>query len=234
VRKTTRGKARREKPAVRYSIYLITLAIILMDFFMIFLYDKGAMSQMAVYADSTIDLSLLFPFAVFSYLLMKGDNLKNIIKGLGLSKDRFNVRSLAIGVGLFTIILMVELLIGLFSQATGVQLPTNVSEVLDGMPVYFLVFTFLIAPIDEEILFRGFLVPRTDIAYGGRVLVSGIITSALLFAVLHLTYLSVSQFVAAFVFGLLAGYVLKKNKSLYSTILAHALVNFLTIAIMFL
>jgi hypothetical protein len=223
VPRSTRGKSRRERPAVRYSIYLITLAIVLLDFFMIALYNRGLVSQTAVYADATIDLSLLFPFAVFSYLLMKGERLKTIIDGLGLSRNKLNYRSILLGLALFALIVLMEFLIGLFSQATGVQLPTNVAAVLNGMPIYFLVFTFVIAPIDEEILFRGFLVPRI-----------GIIASALLFAVLHLTYLSVSQFVAAFVFGLLAGYFLKRNKSLYSTVLAHALVNLLTIAIMLL
>ena len=75
------------------------------------------------------------------------------------------------------------------------------------------------APIDEEILFRGFLVPRV-----------GIVVSALLFAVPHLlTYASLSEFAAAFIFGLLAGYFFRRYKSLYPTILAHALVNLFTI-----
>ena len=221
-----RGRAKRvkkEKPVVRYAFYTITIIIIAVNVLLIALYNAGSVSATAVTADSSMALSLLFPSAVFSYLLAKGQNLKKIITDLGLSRDKLNSKSIMIGLALFALIVLMELLLGAFSAATGVQLPTNVSALLTGMPAYFLAFTFIIAPIDEEILFRGFMVPRL-----------GIITSALLFAVLHLTYLSVSQFVAAFVFGLLAGYSLRENKSLYSTILAHALVNFLTIAIMFL
>ncbi|MGC8730310.1 MAG: CPBP family intramembrane glutamic endopeptidase [Candidatus Micrarchaeia archaeon] len=92
------------------------------------------------------------------------------------------------------------------------------------MPVYFLIFSFIIAPFTEEILFRGFLVPRL-----------GIILSAIIFAVPHfISYLSISEFVAAFLFGLAAGYAYKKTGSLYVSILAHMLVNFLAILSIFL
>lgn len=221
--RSTRGRARKRKSAARYFFYLITLAIIAMGFVLMLLYAKGSITRPALDADFTIDLSILLPFAVFSYLLAKGQSLKAIVKGLGLSRNRIGARSALVGIALFALIVLMEFLISAFSAVTGVQLPTNVSEALTGMPVYFLLFTFLVSPIDEEILFRGFLVPRV-----------GIIASSLLFAVLHLTYLSVSQFVAAFIFGILAGYFFKRYKSLYSTVLAHALVNFLTIAIMFL
>jgi uncharacterized protein len=223
VPKSTRGRARKRKSAARYLFYALTFAIIAAALVLMSLYSGGSVPTAVLDADFTICLSLLMPFAVFSYLLAKGQSLKAIIKNLGLSRNSINSKSLLAGLALFALIVVMELLISAFSQATGVQLPTNVAEVLDGMPIYFLLFTFIIAPIDEEILFRGFLVPRF-----------GIIASALLFAVMHLTYLSVSQFVAAFVFGLLAGYFFKKNNSLYTTILAHALVNFLTIAAMFL
>ena len=188
------------------------------------LYLHGLITQTAFTADASIELSLFFPFIVFSYLLAKKNKLKNIVNDLGLSRKSLTLKNILIGIFLFGLILLSEFLIGLFTTVTGIQLPTNVSAVLAGMPIYFLVFTFLIAPIDEEILFRGFLVPRL-----------GIVESALLFALPHLlTYASWSEFVAAFVFGILAGYFFKKQKSLYITILAHLLVNFLTIAAMML
>ena len=119
--------------------------------------------------------------------------------------------------------LVVELGISLFSKFTNIPLPTNVMKLLGGMPIYFYIFSFLIAPVNEEILFRGFFVSRI-----------GIIPSAILFALLHFSYASISEFVAALIFGLLAGYVFKKTKSLYTSITAHVLLNFLTIAVLFL
>ena len=83
----------------------------------------------------------------------------------------------------------------------------------------FLLFSFLVAPINEEILFRGFMVPRI-----------GILASAVLFSVPHLlSYSSVSELIAAFIFGIAAGYAFKKTGSLYPSIIAHALVNLISI-----
>ena len=213
-----RGK-KGSRRAVRYAFYLVTIFIAVMGLVLPMLYAQGRITASVLSADSSIDLSLFFPLIVFSYLLSKGHKLQEIVKGLGLTRDRISLRAVLVGILLFGLIELTGILISLFSVATGIPLPTNVAYLLSGMPLYFLVFSFLIAPIDEEVLFRGFLVPRI-----------GIVLSALLFAISHLAYLSVSEFAAAFVFGLLAGYFFKRYKSLYSTMLAHALVNFLTIA----
>ncbi|MGC8651834.1 MAG: CPBP family intramembrane glutamic endopeptidase [Candidatus Micrarchaeia archaeon] len=169
-------------------------------------------------ANATIYLSLLFPSLVFSYLLWKRKSLRSIIGGLGLSRSKLTLRNISIGVALFLSILLLSLGFGVFTEATGIQLPTNVQQLLSGMPLYLLLFSFIVAPIDEEILFRGFLVPRI-----------GIVASALVFALLHFSYVSISETVAAFVFGLLAGYVFKRTGSLYASITGHMLVNMLTI-----
>jgi membrane protease YdiL (CAAX protease family) len=174
-------------------------------------------------ANNTIYLSLLFPSIVFSYLFFKRKDLSSIINELGLSKKALTARNILIGILLFFAIILLSIAMGLFSQITSIPLPTNVTELLGGMPLYLLIFSFLIAPIDEEILFRGFLVPRI-----------GIIASALLFALLHFSYSSISEVVAAIVFGLLAGYVFKRTKSLYASITGHMLVNMLTIIAMLL
>ena len=169
--------------------------------------------------DSTIASSLSFPISVFIYLLMRGMSPRQIVKDLGLGRRMFNRRALYNGIKLFFAILLLEIVVSLITVATGVQLPTNVQALLEGMPIYFLLFSIFIAPINEEIFFRGFLVPR-----------AGIVLSSLIFAAFHIGYGSVSEFAAAVAFGLLAGYVYKKNGSLYATIFAHMAVNALTIS----
>jgi hypothetical protein len=182
------------------------------------LYNSTAISAPLLEAYSSIALSLFLPSVVFSYLLYRGKTISQIIVELGLSKDKFTFKMIGIGLVLFFAIILFTILLSLFSVATNIPLPTNVQSVLAGTPLYFLIFTFLVAPINEEIFFRGFLVPRL-----------GIVASGVIFAILHLSYLSISEFAAALFFGLSAGYTYKKTKSLYASIIAHMLVNFITI-----
>ncbi|MGC8648062.1 MAG: CPBP family intramembrane glutamic endopeptidase [Candidatus Micrarchaeia archaeon] len=187
------------------------------------MFAHGLLSTVYFEADSTIALSLLFPSLAFSYLFYKGASLSEAVKSLKLDRRALTTRALGAGLLLFFAILLLEFALSAFQTITHIPLPTNVQQLLQGMPFYLIAFSVLVAPIDEEILFRGFLVPRI-----------GIIWSALIFSLFHISYLSISEFAAAFIFGLLAGYVFKKTDSLYATILGHALVNLLTILVLFL
>ena len=203
-------------PGIRYVFYAC-LAVTALLGFIVFgaLYAAGLMGLTAAEGGSSIALSLFFPLIAFSYLLWRGRTLRQIIASIGLSRSALTARNIGIGFALFAAILVVELALSAFSIATGISLPTNTAQVFAGMPVYFLAFAMLVAPLDEEVLFRGFLVPRI-----------GIVLSALLFALLHLlSYLSISEFIAAFAFGLLAGYAFRRTGSLYPSIAAHMLIN---------
>ena len=208
-----------ERASIRYAFYILLLGSIISIFFFPYLYAEGVIGINAANADSSIGLSFFFPLVVFAYLMAKGKNLKQIIIDLGLSRRAMNRKALAYGITIFLAILLLELGLGAFQAATHISLPTNVRQLLSGLPAYFFAFAVIVAPIDEEILFRGFLVPRI-----------GIILSALIFGILHfLSYASISEFIAAFVFGLIAGYAFKRTRSLYSTIIPHMLVNLLGI-----
>lgn len=216
---TRRSKGKTfENPKIRYASYIITIFLILIMALCVVLYNTTLISQPDLEAYSSIALSLLLSSLVFSYLFYKGNTIKQIIIQLGLSRDKLTFKMLGIGILIFLSVIVFGLGLSVFSTLTNIQLPTNVQTVLAGTPIYFLIFTFLIAPINEEIFFRGLLVPRI-----------GIIISAVIFAILHLSYLSISEFAAALFFGLVAGYVYKKTTSLYPSILAHMIVNFITI-----
>ncbi len=240
-RKMRSIKNHKERQGIRLTFYFITFVLLSFIVYSGFLYNNSSINFSTLEAYSSIALSLFFPFMVFSYLLLRGNSLKWIVNDLGLSKDRFTLKVIGIGILLFLSVLIFEVAISLFSLATNIQLPTNVQNLLAGTPIYFLVFTFLIAPIDEEILFRGFLVPRCGAIFRGITATvgikirdpmipwSGIIISAAIFAILHLSYWSASEFAAAFFFGIMAGYVFTKTKSLYPSILAHMIVNLITV-----
>ncbi|MGC8537601.1 MAG: CPBP family intramembrane glutamic endopeptidase [Candidatus Micrarchaeia archaeon] len=174
-------------------------------------------------ANSSIALSLIFPFIVFAYLMLRGKGLRRIISELGLSKRKLTYRYVALGVLLFLLFFGLEFFMGAIEELTHVYISSNVTEYLSNLPLYFYVFVFLVAPIDEEILFRGFMVPRF-----------GIVLSALVFGALHyISYFSYIELIAAFVFGLAAGYVFKKTNSLYPSIIGHMLFDFSTVFLLF-
>lgn len=183
-------------------------------------YDASYISYNSALVYSSMALSLLFSFAAVSYMLARGNGFREIARQLGLSGRGLNRRHIVIGLALFLLFFAIEIGMGLFSELTGIQLPTNVGLVFAGMPLYFYIFTFAVAPINEEILFRGFMVPRI-----------GIIASALIFGALHyMSYYSVVEVVAALMFGLASGYAFKKTNSLYPSIIGHVLINLLGVA----
>jgi membrane protease YdiL (CAAX protease family) len=215
-----RSSRRKGEPAsVRYVFYLVLAALVASIPVMTALYFSNTLLLTAFDAYSSMALSLVFPFVVFAYLLAKGRKLHAIAEELGISRRSLSAKNIMIGIGLLALVLLIGILLQAISQLTGIPLPTNVTALLSGAPISFLVFSFLIAPINEEILFRGFLVPRV-----------GIMASAVLFAIPHLlSYSSISELIAAFAFGIAAGYVLKKTNSLYPSIVAHAIVNLIAI-----
>ncbi len=219
-----RGKSAPERLCIRVTFYAIVVALVLSIIFIGYLYGSGAISYYAATADSTIALSLLFSFIVFAYMLAKGKRLSAIIEELGLSRKAMALRYVGFGIVLFLLFFAIESGMGWFSQVTGIEIVTNVAETLSNLPLYFYIFVFLVGPINEEILFRGFLAPRI-----------GIIGSSVVFGIVHyISYFSVAELLAAFAFGLAAAYVFKRTGSLYPSIIGHALFDFVTVAFLFL
>ena len=86
-----------------------------------------------------------------------------------------------------------------------------------------LVSTVILAPIIEELLFRGLIFNRINSKWNGWL---AIIISALLFAVLHG---NLPQILNAFILGIGLGYFYNKYHNLWYCIIAHALNNFVSI-----
>jgi membrane protease YdiL (CAAX protease family) len=203
--------------ALKILFYSGTALLVLISLFSLLGDLTGTLNPTSASVAFTVALSLLFSFSVISYLLHKGKRPKLIIKELGLSRKAFNRKTVGYGIILFLIDLAILFAFAAFSQLTGMQINSNVQQAIGSFPLWALIFIAVIAPINEEIAFRGFLVPRI-----------GVIWSGLVFAVLHFGYGSISEIVVALWFGLTGGYVFKKTKSLYPTIITHMAVNTLT------
>ncbi|MDE1863938.1 MAG: CPBP family intramembrane metalloprotease [Candidatus Micrarchaeota archaeon] len=185
-----------------------------------FYLQSGAIGQDLAGYLFDAQLSFFFSLFVLAFLARKGKGPGEIVSDLGLSRDKISIKLLGVGILLFAIFLLLDLMAGLLGSITGVQINTNVDKIFGSAPLWVYIFISFIGPINEEILFRAFLVPRI-----------GIIISALVFGILHAGYGSTFgvDMIAAFGFALVAGYVFKKTKSLYPSILAHMLVNLIAV-----
>ncbi|HEX3868093.1 MAG TPA: GNAT family N-acetyltransferase [Gemmatimonadaceae bacterium] len=85
-----------------------------------------------------------------------------------------------------------------------------------------LIVAAVIAPVIEEILFRGFLMQRWARRWGTA---TGVVASSALFAVCHV------ELMGHFLFGVAMCALYLRTKSLWVPIVAHALNNFLALAL---
>ena len=94
----------------------------------------------------------------------------------------------------------------------------TVAQAVSRQPPLVLVAAVLIAPVSEELLFRGYLLRKT-----------GVLVSSILFALSHVFWSAWSELAAAFAVGLLFAWFVEKNKNIVPCILVHAAYNFLSI-----
>jgi len=87
----------------------------------------------------------------------------------------------------------------------------------------FLVLAAGVAPVVEEVFFRGFVLAGFENRLGHS---WGNILSALLFAIFHL---ELSSIIPLFILGLILNWLYRKNKSVYPGIIFHAINNLIVI-----
>lgn len=126
------------------------------------------------------------------------------------------------GIGLFVLMGFLLIVSGLIMLKLGITPDSaNVSAKVATLPWYILLFAILIAPLSEELFFRGFLSPRI-----------GAILAAILFALSHFTYGSYYEIFGAFLIGLVLSFYYLKEKNLASCMIAHGLFNLMSLGLM--
>ncbi|SHI05725.1 hypothetical protein SAMN02745823_02132 [Sporobacter termitidis DSM 10068] len=123
-----------------------------------------------------------------------------------------------------TLNFMIELLLGLLSQISGLrQIFENYNQVTDlifnGSFVLTLLAVGIVGPIFEELLFRGLVFGELRKLTKVRV---AIFIQALLFGVYHMNLI---QGAYAFLIGILLGYVYYRSNSIFAPMLVHITVN---------
>ncbi len=163
------------------------------------------------------------------YVLVNRLRFSEILQRLRLSRERLGP---ALYWGIVTAIaaLMLSVVLDVIILRFGVDTSnlSNIPQLQQLFPLPALLVLITVQPIAEEIFFRGFILEKLS-AFAGPT--TGIIGSAVLFGVAHLSYGMLYTVVMATGLGVLFGIVVVRTKNLYASMLAHILVNVTSISL---
>ncbi|MEM4255385.1 MAG: type II CAAX endopeptidase family protein [Candidatus Norongarragalinales archaeon] len=165
--------------------------------------------------------AIAFSLAILAapFFLLKLEGKKNFRKELLLGKLNW-AKTLFQGLKLFAVTFFILVLQGIILNLLGLLDNEIVVEIITAQEPLALLMAVTIGPIGEELLFRGYLLKRM-----------GVVLQAVLFALFHYGYASISEILAALAVGVLLGLYVKKNKDIYSAIAAHSFYNIFSITL---
>ena len=97
------------------------------------------------------------------------------------------------------------------------------SSVSTAWKSFYLVWLFTIAPLLEELLFRGVILKVSSQIAGIR---AGIVFQAIIFTAMHDSYV---DYIPIFLFGIILGTVYARTKSIWFPTIVHSVTNFLAL-----
>ena len=194
-------------------ISLLLLVVIYGGLFWVAIYgDRGRLAQSGLLV--LVQLSFLLPVVIiFAWRRISW-------KSLGFGK--FDWATVGIGCGLLVasygfILLHNGILVLLGVETQGEQ----ISQLFGGLdsPVWFLAVGAILAPLVEEIFFRGFLFQGFRARYGwGRAL----LLSSLIFGIAHLDPVALFP---TFLLGCLLAYLYQRSNSIWPGVIFHTMIN---------
>ncbi len=142
-----------------------------------------------------------------------------------LGLRRFELRDLAIGAGLMIISFLFNLVYASFLGIFGLQIQPDIGPVFDttAFPLLLLFGGAIIAPIVEEVFFRGFVFAGLRKRWNWR---AAAVISAGVFAVAHLVPTSI---LPIFILGFIFAFLYQLSGSIWPAILMHMLTNTLAL-----
>lgn len=150
--------------------------------------------------------------------LAKGEKIKFVLSELGFTPKHLHAQ-LKQGIILFAVSFAVIALEVAALAAVGVSDAHKVEKALAQQPLSVLALVVLLAPVAEEVFFRGFLQKRV-----------GVFIASAAFAGLHYGFGSAAEIIAAFTAALIFGGFVRRNNLLLPAIIAHALFNAYAVA----
>lgn len=137
----------------------------------------------------------------------------------------FKARYLGVGLALFVPAMWLNALYEAFLSRFGLKMQPELDRILTGTssPGLFILAAVIIAPLVEEIFFRGFLFAGLKKRFTWP---KAMLISSGLFAFLHLTPLAVPPI---FILGLVFAYLYQRSGSIWPAVIIHSLVNSLAV-----
>lgn len=167
----------------------------------------------------------IFYFSLTAFLLWR---TRRTWKDVGFVqvKGRFVFLGIFTGVFLFV---SIGLLGNLLTYLLGVPAPQSFTLAVTGAQrpwefVLFLLLAGAVAPLKEEMVFRGLIYPPLRLAYGKG---KGILFTGAMFAILHFDLI---RFLPLFLGGIVLTWLYERSRSLWPAILAHGVWNALMAA----
>lgn len=108
--------------------------------------------------------------------------------------------------------------------ATSNNTALNAMNVLLCKNIFLLIFTCLTAAFTEELIFRGYMIPRLNILFKNKWL--SIFIAAFLFGIAHIGYGDFEKMLFPFIMGIIFGIFYYKYRSLTVLIICHFLMDF--------
>ena len=145
-------------------------------------------------------------------------------EALGLR--RFGAGALGMGCGLMLMSFMFNFVYGSALAFFGLRMQVDLVPILQSLssPWLFLVGGAVIAPIVEEIFFRGFIFAGLRPRFGWQ---RAALISSLIFALVHLT---LNAIVPIFILGYIFAFLYHASNSIWPSILMHVLTNSLALS----
>lgn len=127
------------------------------------------------------------------------------------------VASMGLGYGLNIVGNFINMFIGMFTDKTIYEM-NPVTDMATNMTRSMILYTCIVGPFMEELMFRGLLLKRARF-FGDR---TAVVFTAILFGLMHG---NLSQFLYATAIGLIFGYVAVKTNSIRYSVAMHMLIN---------
>ena len=190
------------------------LLILIVAGYLLALAQLEPSQSMSIFYVATFEFLLLIPIAII-FLWRK-------VSWKELGFRIFNRNALSLGCGLLVAVYVLVIINNLIMVALGVVTQADViSEILGEIdaPYLFAFVTAIVAPITEEIFFRGFLFKGFREKYGW---VNALMFSSIIFALFHG---QLATLIPTFLLGALFAYMYQRTESVYPGMILHFMVN---------